>query len=201
MGRGRKRKSALSVRTQHPRADRRRADRQETPMQRFLQLRIATVILCLCAVSACGDDDDSTKSSSGGNKDASATNEKDGGAKDSGSKADSIEIAGDWDNQFGMEEMISDTMWADFKVIEFDNDTNIAIVQNAKDDKFNPSKFNASVWTEPKAGGFAYCQYVFGKDTEAEAKKAKNTADAKDLDKGCGGFAWTMLKPHEAGDE
>lgn len=166
-------------------------------MQRFLRLSIATLILGLC-IPACGDDDDS------GAGDASTGNDGGGdagGAKDAGGNGGGgkIEIAGDWDNQFMMEEIITDTMWAQFKVISFDNDTNIAITQNAKDDKYNPGKFNKTVWTEPTDDGFAYCMFAFGKDTAADAEKEKNTADAKDLEKGCGGFEWTKLTPHKAG--
>ena len=156
-------------------------------MQRFLSLRIAAVALCLCS-AACGDDDSAAIKSGG----------KDGGTK-GGTK--SIEVAGDWQNQFGMEEVIDDKMWAGFIMIEFDNAKNLAITQNAKDDKYNPGKFNATVWTEPTADGFAYCQYVFGKDTADEAKSAKNTADEKDLKKGCGGFEWTKDKPYTGADE
>ena len=61
-------------------------------MQRFHALRIATVILSLCA-GACGDDDDSTALDGGhdaghgdaGGKDASTSNPKPG--KDSGTPA------------------------------------------------------------------------------------------------------------------
>jgi hypothetical protein len=162
-------------------------------MQRFLSLRIATLAVCLCA-SACGDDDDSGKNDA----DASAGND---GGSDAGSNGsgDKIEIAGDWDNQFGMEEIITDTMWAQFKVISFDNETNIAITQNAKDDKYNPGKFNKTVWIEPTAKGLSYCMFAFAKDSAAAAEKEKNTADEDDLKKGCGGFEWTKLTPHVEG--
>jgi hypothetical protein len=171
-------------------------------MQRFLRLSIATLFLGF-GISACGDDDDDDKSDaciadcgSDGGEDAGGGGNKDAGG---GGNDESIEIAGDWDNQFKMEEVISDTMWAQFKMISFDNKTNTAITQNAKDDKYNPGKFNKTLWTEPTDDGFAYCMFAFGKETAADAQKAKNTADQHDLDKGCGGFEWTKLTPHKEG--
>jgi hypothetical protein len=149
------------------------------------------LILGLC-VPACGDDDDSGAG--------------DGGGNDAGGKADAgggggnhIEIAGDWDNNYGMEEVITDKMWASFKMISFDNDKNIAITQNADDGSDFANKFNKTVWIEPTDDGFAYCQFAFGKDSAADAEKEKDTTDPDDLDKGCGGFGWTMMTPHKAG--
>src|SRR6185295_8058480 len=109
--------------------------RQETPMQRFLRLSIATFILCLC-VPACGDDDDSAGDAAtgdGGGNDAGGTSDAGGKTDAGGGGAADIEIAGDWDNNYGMEEVITNTMWATFKLISFDNETNIAITQNADD--------------------------------------------------------------------
>jgi hypothetical protein len=160
-------------------------------MQRFLRLSIATLILGVC-VPACGDDDDS------GAGDASTG---DGGGNDAGGNGggDKIEIAGDWDNNYGMEEVISDEMWATFKMISFDNAKNTAITQNGADGTDFAKKFNKTVWTEPNDDGFAYCQFAFGKDSASDAEDEKDDTDPDDLDKGCGGFGWTIMTPHKAG--
>jgi hypothetical protein len=170
-------------------------------MQRFLRLSIATFVLCLC-VPACGDDDDSAGDASagdGGGNDAGGTSDAGGKTDAGGGGASDIEIAGDWDNNYGMEEVITNTMWATFKLISFDNDTNIAITQNADDGTDFAKKFNKTVWIEPTNDGFAYCQFAFGKDTAADAEKEKDTTDPKKLENGCGGFGWTIMKPHKPG--
>jgi len=160
-------------------------------MQRFLRLSIATLILGLC-VPACGDDDDS------GAGDASTG---DGGGSDAGGNGggDKIEIAGDWDNNYGMEEVINDKMWAAFKMISFDNASNIAITQNGDDGSDYANQFNKTVWIEPTKDGFAYCQFAFGQKTAADAQKKADDTDHSDLKKGCAGFGWTMMTPHKAG--
>ena len=107
-----------------------------------------------------------------------------------------IEIAGDWNSQWG-EESIGKTHWNSATLVSFDNTANMAITQMPADDEYNPNKFSKSVWTEPVDGSFYYCTFVYGLASESDAKAAPNTSDVNDLDgEGCGGFSWTKLEAH-----
>jgi hypothetical protein len=107
-----------------------------------------------------------------------------------------VEVIGEWSDSFGGMPTISATKWDADTIVEFDNTKNIAIVQAAPDDMFNPNKFSRYVWTDLKDGGFYYCTEVFGKDTAALAKADPATSDATAPDTGgCGGFPWTKMSP------
>jgi hypothetical protein len=112
-----------------------------------------------------------------------------------------IEIFGTWSNQFGGTETIDALSWTTVfdsatsvaKVIEFSNEDNEAITQNAADSAFDPSKFNRIVWAD-KDGFVYYCTVDFGLDTLEDARDADTEADASDPDAdGCGGNPWTKL--------
>ncbi len=105
-----------------------------------------------------------------------------------------IETAGTWTSNFGTEETITDEAWGAASLIEYDNDLNWAVTQNAGDDQYNPSKYNRLVWTEPNAGRFYYCTVDYGLETLAQAESSTQAADASDpASGGCGGFSWTEL--------
>jgi hypothetical protein len=119
-----------------------------------------------------------------------------------------FELSGSYESTFGTMEDITSDVWAisgagyetEQQVIEFNNQDNVAVLQNPADDAFNPSKFAKVVWTEKSAGSFHYCIIDFGKDTAAQARTSTKTADAAALDtNGCGGFSWTKLEPRSAG--
>ena len=106
-------------------------------MQRALRIRLSTLLLAASLACACGDDTQNGSASPARGK---------------------LEIAGHYHDSFGEDVVISDAAWdttsadgsSNSKVIEFDNDKNFAITQNAADDKSEPNKFNKNVWTEPK---------------------------------------------------
>lgn len=153
------------------------------------------LILSLSLLAACSEDDD-TNNTSGADMatpDQSVTPD----ASPDLPAADAIEVVGEWSDSFGGMPTISATKWAADTIVEFDNTQNIAIVQAAADDMFNPNKFSRYVWTDLKDGSFYYCTEVFGKDTAALAKADPATSDATDPDNsGCGGaFSWTKMSP------
>ena len=108
-------------------------------------------------------------------------------------------LVGSWANNFGSDELITETAWDRTTIVEFDNDARWVITQNPADDMFNPSKFNKIVWTQPEGERLYYCWVDFGLDTAEAAKASTKTADASSpATGGCGGFAWTRLqKPIE----
>src|SRR5256885_7307034 len=127
-------------------------------MQRAFQTRLPTLLLTASLACACGDDVNGTTSPARSH----------------------LEIAGRYHDSFGEDVVISDTAWntssadssANSKVIEFDNDKDFAITQNAGDDMSEPNKFNKNVWSEPKADGFYYCTVAYGLATAAAAKQS-----------------------------
>jgi hypothetical protein len=109
---------------------------------------------------------------------------------------EAIEIEGTWHSNFGGTETVNHRTFGFTAVVEFDNDTNWVIVQNAADAEFDPGKFARIVWTEPANGRFYYCFTVFGQDTADDARSAPDTSDPSNpANAGCGGFAWTRLEP------
>ncbi|MCO4761681.1 MAG: hypothetical protein KC502_09270 [Myxococcales bacterium] len=144
----------------------------------------------------------------------------DGGSVDAGAPAKrpftahKIAIAGVWESSFGGNEIIDDTAWATpygaAKIVKTDNTKRVVFTQNAKDDKYNPSKFNKVVWTAPSKetkDGFEVttiyqCTVAFGLDSLALAEQNTQTADDSDPAKsGCGKFPWTKLSALETAGE
>ncbi|MFP4600527.1 MAG: hypothetical protein ACLFVJ_19890, partial [Persicimonas sp.] len=118
----------------------------------------------------------------------------------------SLEIAGVYDSNHGAEVTITNDEWVsdspdypalELSVVEFDNDENFAITQNADDAEFDAEKFNKEVWTEPDSDGvFYHCTVDYSLDTAEEARNTSETADDSDPENsGCGDFAWTKLTP------
>jgi hypothetical protein len=104
-----------------------------------------------------------------------------------------IEIEGEWLSNFGGTESIDSDTWGG-AVVEYDNQDNYAITQNASDAQYNPSLFNKLVWTEIEDGSFYYCFVDFGLATAADARNTAMTTDDSDPENsGCGGFSWTRL--------
>jgi hypothetical protein len=117
-----------------------------------------------------------------------------------------IEVAGDYDSNFGGTEAITSDIWSITypgseaivtTVIEYDNDENFAVTQNPDDAEFDASLFNKNVWTEPaEDGSFYYCTVTYGEETAEAARNTDQTADDTDpANGGCAGFSWTKLTP------
>jgi hypothetical protein len=174
------------------------------------RLAIALTLIAL-ALGACGDDSANDTTDEGGGSSGNSSDEGSGGSDSSRLRADAsasdpntidepaegdqIEVAGSWSGEFGDEEISSED-WNGAAIVEFDNEDNFAVTQNADDADFDPGKFNKNVWTEPTDDGFFYCTVVFGLDSADEAAADDATADDSDpATGGCGGFPWTQLGP------
>ena len=93
--------------------------------------------------------------------------------------ADSIELAGTWQDNYGGPPTIIDAMkWGSETLVDWDNTANFAVTQAAPDADYNPGKFSRAVWTEPKDGVFYACSVAFGLATAQEAADWVATVDA-----------------------
>jgi hypothetical protein len=159
--------------------------------------RRAVLLALSLALVACGDA--AEKENNGAAENNGAMNngtENNGGAANNGAGA--LEVAGTWTTNYDTSETLSDTEWNGSAIVEFDNDANFAITQNAEDAMYDPGKFNKLVWTEPAEGSFYYCTVDFSLETADDAKNTTKTADDSDpLNSGCGDFGWTMMTAAE----
>jgi hypothetical protein len=105
-----------------------------------------------------------------------------------------LEIIGEYEDNFGGEQIITADAWNGSAIQDYDNQANVVYTQNSEDDMFNPDKFSKFVYTEIEGDSFYFCQVLFDADTLADAQASDATADDSDPAKtGCGGsFAWTL---------
>lgn len=117
--------------------------------------------------------------------------------------AETPEIAGMWEETFngGMSagELVIDEMsWGKMILVDYSNEENWAITQNAEDAMFDPGKFLRIVWLEPDMTGFYFCMVDFSLDTEEAARNSMKMADSTDPDNsGCGNFGWSKAVPQQ----
>lgn len=188
----------------------------------FQPARAGLAVLGACALlfSACSNDSDDTMggdatshADAAGQADAAGTADgntsddmgpqADGVGGDAGTTSDEgadtgagptepLEIAGEWDDNFGGMATITNTSWPPSTIVKYDNDQNFAITQSPADDEFTPNQFAKVVWTEPAGGSFFGCFVEFGQETAEAAEATEKTADDSDPENGgCGGFSWT----------
>jgi hypothetical protein len=117
-----------------------------------------------------------------------------GNDDDGGEGSSSLEISGDYVDQFMMEQHISAEKWNDDAIVEHDNAENVVYTQWADDNEFTPGLFAKTVYLEPaKDRSFYFCMVVFDAETLDDAKASGATADDSDPETtGCGGeFPWS----------
>jgi len=134
------------------------------------------------ATTACGDDGSSTGDETG-------TGTETGG--DMG-----LEIVGTYTDDFGGMHEISEDTWINgdstFAIVEYKNQADWLVAQNGEDNEFNPGLWSRFDWAWD-GDTLYYCQSVFDGATIEDA--LEGSADATDLEMGCGSFAWTNLTP------
>ena len=111
-----------------------------------------------------------------------------------------LEIAGNWQDEYGSTHAISDTQWVSsfgsasdtFIIAEYDNSQRYIVAQNAETNGFNMGLWSKFNWGYDDQGVLYYCQIAFAADTE-EAALATTNADVNSLTTGCSGFPWTRM--------
>lgn len=128
------------------------------------------VAVLALAASGCGGDDD-----------------------DADNDTTALEIIGEYEDNFGGEQIITADAWNGSTIQDYDNDENVVYTQNSEED-FNPEKFSKFVYTDVEDDSFYFCQVVFDAETLEDAQESDATADDSDpASGGCGGdFEWTL---------
>ena len=111
--------------------------------------------------------------------------------------AATIEIKGEYTDDFGGTHTITATLWeqgystgsSKFKIVKIDNENNLALALNDSANGYNPDKYSRFNWATSSDGSLYYCQSVFDSET-ADAAEATTAPDASNpTSTGCGGFA------------
>jgi hypothetical protein len=154
------------------------------------------LFLLLFALPACPNDGDAS-GDTGNASDDVETSESSSGS--SSGDTEPLEIAGEYDDEFGGHHQITDTTWI-YEMDDFGATTNLMQHDNeagwvAGEDADNAGTFKRFDWTYDADDVLWYCNTVFDA-TSLEAAIAEPLADADDpATGGCGGFPWTMLTP------
>jgi hypothetical protein len=187
-----------------------------------LFLILLTLSLAITTAVGCGDDDDDGSAGSGGSAGSAGSAGQADGAGSGGTEADAstgeepdastgeqpdasveaLEIAGTYSDDFGGSHEITSDSWTQvyesgtsvFNISQVSNKDSYLIAQNDADNEYNPELWSRFDWTE-RDGSLWYCQTVFDAETEQEALDADPADDSDPANGGCGGFAWTELKP------
>lgn len=160
----------------------------------MLRLTSLALLIPLSFLVACdGSKDDDTGA------DANSSVDTDSGAEDSAEDSgsvDTIEVAGDWVDNWGGAHLISADAWSSwgstYAITQYDNDVGFAIAQNGADNEWGAELWSRFDWTWID-GELAYCHTAYDAATEADAR-AIAAADATNPESGCGGFSWTWLR-------
>jgi len=115
---------------------------------------------------------------------------------------DDISIVGEWIDEWNSSQVIDSDSWNSNTITHYDNDEMWAVAENGAD-SWNPGFWSKYDWTW-NSEELYYCQSTFAAESEADALSA-DSANATDLDTGCGGFPWSQMDhahdDHEDHDE
>ena len=103
---------------------------------------------------------------------------------------EAISIEGEWIDEWNSSQVIDSDSWNSNTITHYDNDEMWAVAENGAD-SFNPGLWSKYDWTW-NSEELYYCQSTFAAETEADALSA-DSANATDLDTGCGGFPWSQM--------
>ena len=108
-----------------------------------------------------------------------------------------LEIVGEYEDNWGGAQVITEDTWfsgdMSFEISQYNNELKIVIAQNATSNQYNPDKWSKFQWSMDPHNNLFYCQVAFEEETE-DAAISVPPAIANDLETGCGGFSWTMIR-------
>ncbi|MGC4070055.1 MAG: hypothetical protein QM784_36445 [Polyangiaceae bacterium] len=110
-------------------------------------------------------------------------------------------IVGSYEDDWGTKHEITGTKWSQsvdgstpstFTFLELSNEERYALAQNDQANEYYPGKFSRFDWLVSDDGKLHYCQVAFDA-VSLDAAREVDAPDYADLEKGCGGFAWSTL--------
>lgn len=116
---------------------------------------------------------------------------------------DGLAITGSYTDEWETDHTIDEASWVQvsafgtltFAVLSFDNPGKWVIAQNGFDNAYYPDLYSRFDWVDGTHGDLFYCQTAFDAATEAAAESTPRADDSDPENAGCGGFAWTNLRP------
>ena len=157
--------------------------------------------LFLLSLIACGEKGSDTASDTAGEETIEETDTGETEVEDTGeNSADALAITGEYIDGWGGKHTITDTTWTSgdsvFNISTFDNDLMFLAAQNDRANEYNPEMWSRFDWHYGTERELYYCQIAFDAVDESSAI-GTDRADDRDLETGCGGFAWSTLSPAE----
>jgi hypothetical protein len=123
-----------------------------------------------------------------------------------GCEGDTIDIAGEYTDNFGFPVSIGECSIYGNAVTTLSNDDQYVVIQNSCADPFAPGKWSRYDWTwhtgDGSAASLYLCTTVFDAATEADAIAAPRADESDPANGGCGGpdFGWSLLVPNTGSD-
>jgi hypothetical protein len=162
------------------------------------------VILLLVSLFACGEKTEDTGLDidlEDTDVETGDTDEETGNTVEETGDTDEVEeelaIIGEYDDSWGGYQIITEGLWTSgsfsFEISQYSNEEHVVIAQNSADNEYNPSLWSKFQWTYDLQESLFYCQISFDSATEDDAISIA-PANPTDLEAGCGGFGWTMLR-------
>ena len=128
-----------------------------------------------------------------------ANMESDSELPDSVPLSSNLEIIGTWTSNFRHYETgdivmitITNKLFGSNRIIEYSNNSDLAITQNPSSDMFYPDQFNKERWIIDNANQFRLCTIAYNQSSAEEAKNASEATLDFNSDKGCNGFGFTI---------
>ena len=153
------------------------------------------MILLLVSLFACGEKTEDT----GLDIDLEDTDVETGDTDEETGDTDEVELAiiGEYDDSWGGSQIIDNYIWSSggfyFEISQYSNEEQIVITQNSANNEYNPSLWSKFQWTYDLQENLFYCQISYDSAEEVDAISTP-PADPTDLEAGCNGIGWTMLR-------
>ena len=114
-----------------------------------------------------------------------------------GCAGDTLELEGSWTDQFDGTHEITEEAWTmgvggTFHILQYDNEAMVLIAHNDSANDFNPGLYSRMDWVTVEST-LHFCQTAFDAATEDAALQTPR-ADDTDMQTGCGGFSWSVLR-------
>jgi hypothetical protein len=107
-----------------------------------------------------------------------------------------LDFMGSWEDNYGSlievtEDEISDAWSNSYAISSYDNEVGWVTAQNNSSNSYNPDLWSKFDWFMAESELY-YCQIAY--DAADEETAMAQSADSSDLETGCNGFSWSILR-------